>query len=57
LEKVDRDGRKAYLEASPEGKGLFERFGFGVVERVAVLEGEYVECSMLRAGGVGEHRE
>lgn len=49
VEKVDRDGAEAYLEASPQGKGLFERFGFEVVEKLVYLDGDYVECSMVRA--------
>lgn len=48
LEKVDADGCEAYLEASPEGRGLFERFGFRVVDRLVYLDGAYVECSMVR---------
>jgi ribosomal protein S18 acetylase RimI-like enzyme len=50
LEKVDADGCEAYLEASPEGRGLFERFGFRVVERLVYMDGAYVECSMMREG-------
>ena len=50
LKKVDADGCEAYLEASPEGRGLFERFGFRVAERLVYLDGEYVECSMMRGG-------
>jgi ribosomal protein S18 acetylase RimI-like enzyme len=53
LEKVDADGCEAYLEASPEGRGLFERFGFRVVERLVYLDGAYVECSMMREGKKG----
>jgi ribosomal protein S18 acetylase RimI-like enzyme len=53
VEKVDADGCQAYLEASPEGKGLFERFGFRVVERLVYLDGSYLECCMIR-GGKGE---
>lgn len=48
VERVDGDGCEAYLEASPEGRGLFERFGFVVVERLGYLDGQYVECSMVR---------
>jgi predicted GNAT family N-acyltransferase len=55
LEKVDKDGAEAYLEASPQGKGLFERFGFEVVEKLVYVDGGYVECSMMRtANGKGE---
>jgi ribosomal protein S18 acetylase RimI-like enzyme len=50
LEKVDADGCEAYLEASPEGKGLFEKLGFRVVERLVYLDGAYVECCMIRKG-------
>ncbi|GAB1314620.1 hypothetical protein MFIFM68171_04830 [Madurella fahalii] len=48
LEKVDADGCEAYLEASPDGRPLFEKFGWKVVERLEYLDGEYVECSMVR---------
>ncbi|KAK3297301.1 acyl-CoA N-acyltransferase [Chaetomium fimeti] len=55
LERVDGDGAVAYLEASPQGRGLFERFGFEVVERLVYLDGAYVECPMVRAAkGKGE---
>ncbi|KAH6850574.1 acyl-CoA N-acyltransferase [Chaetomium sp. MPI-CAGE-AT-0009] len=49
LERVDADGAVAYLEASPQGRGLFERFGFEVVEKLAYFGGTYVECPMVRA--------
>jgi hypothetical protein len=50
VERADADeGCEAYLEASPDGRGLFERFGFGVVERLVYLDGGYVECSMVRS--------
>ncbi|EAQ86282.1 hypothetical protein CHGG_07535 [Chaetomium globosum CBS 148.51] len=49
VEKVDGDGVEAYLEASPQGRGLFERFGFEVLEKLVYLDGGYVECSMVRA--------
>lgn len=57
LEKVDEEGVEAYLEASPDGKPIYEHFGFGEVERLVVdLEGrgnargekEFVEVMMLR---------
>ncbi|KAK4099508.1 hypothetical protein N658DRAFT_498211 [Parathielavia hyrcaniae] len=53
LDKADEDGDVAYLEASPEGKGLFERFGFRVVEKLEYADGAYVECCMIR-GRKGE---
>ncbi|KAH6641200.1 acyl-CoA N-acyltransferase [Chaetomium tenue] len=55
VEKVDGDGVEAYLEASPQGRGLFERFGFEIVEKLVYLDEGYVECSMVRAAkGKGE---
>lgn len=54
LEKVDAGGCEAYLEASPEGRGLFERFGFRVADRLVYLDGAYVECSMVRDAKVKE---
>ncbi|KAK4122089.1 hypothetical protein N657DRAFT_646743 [Parathielavia appendiculata] len=53
LDKVDEDGCEAYLEASPEGKGLFERFGFRVVKKLEYADGAYVECCMIRDGKKG----
>jgi ribosomal protein S18 acetylase RimI-like enzyme len=57
LQKVDEEGTEAYLEASPEGKPIYEHYGFAEVERLVVsLEGkegvngekEFVECFMIR---------
>ncbi|KAK4031763.1 acyl-CoA N-acyltransferase [Parachaetomium inaequale] len=48
LERVDETGFEAYLEASPEGKGLFEKFGFRVVDEAVYFEGGYVERYMVR---------
>jgi len=55
VQRADEDGVEAYLEASPEGKPVYERYGFREVERVVVsLEGkgcseeEYVEVFMVR---------
>ena len=55
VERADREdkGERAcemYLEASPQGRPLFEKFGFRVVERKEYLDGGYVECSMMRGG-------
>lgn len=47
-DRADADGCAAYLEASPEGRPLFEKFGWRVVERLELLGGAYVECSMVR---------
>jgi GNAT superfamily N-acetyltransferase len=55
LERADRDGVEAYLEASPEGKPIYEHFGFGELESMVIdLEGkglaekEFVEVFMVR---------
>jgi GNAT superfamily N-acetyltransferase len=48
LQKADADEVEAYLEASPEGKPVYEHFGFREVERLVVLEGRFVEVMMIR---------
>jgi GNAT superfamily N-acetyltransferase len=57
LEKADADGLETYIEASPNGKPIYEHFGFREIERLIVdLEGkdndlgekEFVEVLMLR---------
>jgi GNAT superfamily N-acetyltransferase len=48
LEKADQEEVEAYLEASPEEKPVYEHFGFREVERLVVLDGEFVECMMIR---------
>jgi ribosomal protein S18 acetylase RimI-like enzyme len=47
-ERIDRDGCEAYLEASPDGWGLFAKFGFRVVDKAVYLDGGYVERYMAR---------
>lgn len=56
IQKADEEGTETYLEASPDGKPIYEHFGFEEVERLVVsLEGkgetgesEFVECFMVR---------
>ncbi len=60
LEKADKNGERAYLEASPDGKPVYEHYGFEEVERLVVdlggkgskvgLKGEkeFIECMMVR---------
>ena len=36
LEKVDEDGWECYVEASPRGRGLYEKFGFRVVRALDI---------------------
>ncbi|RDW89701.1 hypothetical protein BP6252_01733 [Coleophoma cylindrospora] len=56
LERADEAGVETYLEASPEGKAVYERFGFKEVGRLVVGEewfgeqGEFVEVFMVREG-------
>jgi ribosomal protein S18 acetylase RimI-like enzyme len=58
MQKADEQGTETYLEASPDGKPIYEHYGFKEVERLVVpLEGkegivgeekEFVECFMVR---------
>ena len=58
LERADEEGSVCYLEASPDGKPVYERFGWRERERLVVdLEGrdpcgtgekEFVEVMMVR---------
>jgi ribosomal protein S18 acetylase RimI-like enzyme len=57
IQKADEEGTEAYLEASPDGKPIYEHYGFEEVERLVVsLEGkegvneekEFIECFMVR---------
>lgn len=57
LELADRDGVEAYLEASPDGKPIYEHFGFEERDRLvvdleakenALGEKEFVEVMMVR---------
>jgi GNAT superfamily N-acetyltransferase len=58
LRKADEEGTETYLEASPDGKPIYEHLGFEEVDRLVVqLEGkgegvlsekEFVECFMVR---------
>ncbi|KAJ6440965.1 putative transporter MCH4 [Purpureocillium lavendulum] len=46
LERADRDAWAAYVNASAEGKPLYDKFGFATVERSEF--GDIVEYHMLR---------
>ncbi|KAL3425698.1 GNAT family protein [Phlyctema vagabunda] len=51
LERADREARRCYLEASPGGKPVYERYGFRERERLVVdVSGEedFVEVFMVR---------
>jgi ribosomal protein S18 acetylase RimI-like enzyme len=58
MQRADEERTEVYLEASPEGKPIYEHYGFKEVERLIVsLEGkegvggekEFVECFMVRS--------
>ena len=55
LAKADEDGAEVYLEASPDGKPIYEHLGFNEVDRLVVQlkkevlgENEFIECFMIR---------
>lgn len=55
MEKVDKAGDAAFLEASPAGAPIYRRYGFEEVHKFVVdlrgknsWTGEYVELFMLR---------
>jgi len=56
IRKADEEDTETYLEASPDGKPIYEHCGFEEVERLVVLlegkgntgEKEFVECFMVR---------
>ncbi|KAK3326008.1 acyl-CoA N-acyltransferase [Apodospora peruviana] len=55
-ERADADEVLAYLDASPAGRGLYEKFGFCEVNKVRFLEDRgdgYEQCCMVR-GPTGE---
>ncbi|MCJ1481956.1 hypothetical protein MMC06_002117 [Schaereria dolodes] len=48
LEQADRDGVEAYIEASPVGAPIYERFGWKAEAQVRALNGKYTELLMVR---------
>lgn len=48
LERADAEGLEVYLSASPEGKPLYEKFGFRIVDTYSPYPG-YVQSAMIRA--------
>ncbi|EEU45810.1 uncharacterized protein NECHADRAFT_78691 [Fusarium vanettenii 77-13-4] len=49
VDKADEEGWMAYLNSSPEGKGLYEKFGFEVVDESEIPELNIVQYHMKRA--------
>ena len=55
IERADKERTETYLEASPDGKPIYEHFGFAEVDRLVVKlkedvlgENEFIECFMVR---------
>ena len=55
IERADEEGTETYLEASPDGKPIYEHFGFLEVDRLVVElkeemlgNSQFVECLMVR---------
>ncbi|UKZ74460.1 hypothetical protein TrVFT333_002129 [Trichoderma virens FT-333] len=48
VNKADEDKVECFLDASPAGQPIYERYGFRVVQRDTFLEGTYVQCAMVR---------
>lgn len=55
IQKADEEELEAYLEASPEGKPIYEHFGFKEMDRLVVElkeemfgEEKFIECMMVR---------
>jgi len=47
LERANAEEVEVYLEASLEGKLVYEYFGFREVEWLIVFEGRFVGCMMV----------
>ncbi|KAJ5124940.1 uncharacterized protein N7515_008765 [Penicillium bovifimosum] len=48
LERADAEGLEVYLSASPEGRPMYEKYGFRVVDVLVPCPG-YEQAAMLRA--------
>ncbi|KAL7816028.1 acyl-CoA N-acyltransferase [Trichoderma aethiopicum] len=46
VDKADEDKVECFLDASPKGQPIYERYGFRVVQSDTFLEGTYVQCAM-----------
>ncbi|KAI4128074.1 MAG: hypothetical protein LQ347_004332 [Umbilicaria vellea] len=49
LDRADRDGFEAYVEASLVGAPIYEQFGWVTSGQVVTLEGQYTELCMRRS--------
>lgn len=50
LAKADHDGVEAYVSASPEGKPLYEKYGFVVVDSEEIFP-DHIQTYLLRSKG------
>ncbi|KAL9487978.1 hypothetical protein ACSS6W_000255 [Trichoderma asperelloides] len=48
VEKADEDKVECFLDASPAGQPIYERYGFRVVQTDTFLDGTYIQCAMRR---------
>lgn len=48
VQEADKDGVESYLDATPEGKPLYERFGFESVDEWPFFDDEYRHSFMVR---------
>lgn len=48
VEKADEAEVEAYLDASPSGRPVYERYGFKVLHTRTFFDGAYVHCIMHR---------
>ncbi|OTA04477.1 acetyltransferase, GNAT family [Trichoderma parareesei] len=48
VDKADEDKVECFLDASPKGQPIYERYGFRVVQSDTFLDGTYVQCAMVR---------
>jgi Acetyltransferase (GNAT) domain len=48
VERANEDGVECYLDANPDGKPVYEKYGFKEIETVEFFDGRYEQCFMLR---------
>ncbi|KAL5088900.1 hypothetical protein Trisim1_006045 [Trichoderma cf. simile WF8] len=48
VNKADEDKVECFLDASPAGQPIYERYGFRVAQRDTFLDGTYIQCAMVR---------
>lgn len=48
VNRSDEDSLECYLDATPEGKPLYEKYGFRELETLKFFNGTYSHCFMIR---------